>query len=1073
MTQQAGSGRITSTSRDFWPLLRLIVLLIAAGAALYATAGPPRPPADAPDLQLAWATLRGSSLPLDALAYVLSTLAWVIWFWLCLSLVARLLVALTDLATQGAAWVSSLRRAIDAFTLPFVRRAVDSALAVAIVVQVVARPAAVGAAGLPQETPVVQSVQSAEAASVARVAPRVAMYSVQRGDTLWTIAERFYGTGEEFPRLVDANVGRTVADGQTFPETGVIEPGWQLHVPLPSTVLEEEDGETVYTVERGDTLWGISARFLGDPFRWPEIYESNRESASLPDGRTLRDPDLIWPQLRLHLPMSVEAGEPPLLGSLAAPPPAIAVPLEEAPPNDHFETAAQDGSSVATVMGGAAGMGAAGAMAAALFARRRGRRGLDEPPVGDEPESDHVVRGGFADLEDITRGRGGPDEAAAHEVLRYFDERGLAGRVGLVTVRHGRSGTTLAVVSQRLADRPRVVDAASGLATRLGVDVRTHVSRDHDVLLRLGSLRRARFDTTSSGKSAAPCRLLPVGVLPDRRVLSINWPAVGHVLLAGHGRGALTTLLSSLAASLAVRVPVEGMHLVTFARPGVLPSHLARLPHQVGSFIDPGDHVAASAAMHDVRAELVRRMERVERGGSVATLPELVVLVPELERLLDHLSTLDILGSYGPAHRVRLLAATARSQDLPDELVAHFAARGVLRVADERESARLLGSAAATDLLGGGQLLLRLDQREPIEAYAFRVSEPELDRAVRMLRGETMPSRSVQVAGSEADWPETLEDDDSAVIPTPSSSRGRDLGSNHEIPRLRLGMTTLQAAIDVRCFGGFDVLAGASDLTAASSPADAAERAAAWELLAFLGSQAEGVAAREDVLLALWPGQDSRQAVASLHATMERLNGLLEPALSQLAAAAPPVTLDSRDGTVRLDLNRVESDVHQFLRLCRAASLMPLERALETWAQARELYRGDLLDGPGARAHSWVTAAAEDGELSPRAWLREQFYRATLRQARLLVQSDRVAEAIPLFHALLDVEPLLEDVVRDLYRCHSARGDLAALIAEDERLRQALRLALGPDDDLDPEPATAALFAELREELEVKASVTA
>jgi two-component SAPR family response regulator len=477
--------------------------------------------------------------------------------------------------------------------------------------------------------------------------------------------------------------------------------------------------------------------------------------------------------------------------------------------------------------------------------------------------------------------------------------------------------------------------------------------------------------------------------------------------------------------------------------------------------------------MHDVRAELVRRMEIVERGGSVATLPELVVLAPELERLLDHLSTLDILGSYGAAHRVRLLVASARSQDLPDELVAHFSARAVLRLSTELESTRLLGSTAAADLLGGGQLLLRLDQREPVEAYAFRVSEPVLDRAVRMLRGETVPARSMEVARSEADLPETLEDDDSDVIPTPSSSRGRDLGSNHEIPRLRLGMTTLRAAVDVRCFGGFDVQAGAADLTAASSPAEAAERAAAWELLAFLGSQAEGVVPREDVLLALWPGQDSRQAVASLHAAMEGLNALLEPALSRLAAAAPPVTLDSRDGTVRLDLNRVESDVHQFLRLCRAASLMPLERAAETWARARELYRGDLLDGPGARTYSWVSAAVEDGELSPRTWLREQYYRATLRQARLLVQVDRVAEAIPLFHALLDLEPLLEDVVRDLYRCHAARGDLAALIAEDERLRQALRLALGPDDDLDPEPATAALFAELREELEVKASVTA
>lgn len=120
-----------------------------------------------------------------------------------------------------------------------------------------------------------------------------------------------------------------------------------------------------------------------------------------------------------------------------------------------------------------------------------------------------------------------------------------------------------------------------------------------------------------------------------------------------------------------------------------------------------------------------------------------------------------------------------------------------------------------------------------------------------------------------------------------------------------------------------------------------------------------------------------------------------------------------------------------------------------------------------------MTAPAEDGELSLREWLREQFYRSTLREARLLERSARPAEAIPLFHALLDVEPLLEDVVRDLYRCHVALGDLHGLVAEEQRLRQALRQAVGPEDDPDPEPATAALFAKLRQDLEVRASVTA
>src|SRR5438132_1242044 len=35
-------------------------------------------------------------------------------------------------------------------------------------------------------------------------------YTVQPGDTLWKIAQRFYGTGEEYPRVIAANAGRTM-----------------------------------------------------------------------------------------------------------------------------------------------------------------------------------------------------------------------------------------------------------------------------------------------------------------------------------------------------------------------------------------------------------------------------------------------------------------------------------------------------------------------------------------------------------------------------------------------------------------------------------------------------------------------------------------------------------------------------------------------------------------------------------------------------------------------------------------------------------------------------------------------
>ncbi len=50
--------------------------------------------------------------------------------------------------------------------------------------------------------------------------------------------------------------------------------------------LLNEDYPDRYTVIKGDTLWGISGRFLRDPWRWPEVWQGNPQ---------VENPDLIFP----------------------------------------------------------------------------------------------------------------------------------------------------------------------------------------------------------------------------------------------------------------------------------------------------------------------------------------------------------------------------------------------------------------------------------------------------------------------------------------------------------------------------------------------------------------------------------------------------------------------------------------------------------------------------------------------------------------------------------------------------------------------------------------------------------
>jgi nucleoid-associated protein YgaU len=116
--------------------------------------------------------------------------------------------------------------------------------------------------------------------------------SVQRGDSLWKLAQQNLGRGNRWPELLAAN--RWIADPNQ------IRAGAELNLPVAGGLrvsTRKAGGEVNQTVivHRGDTLWNLAKVSFGRSSSWPCLAAANP---------SISNPDRIYENQELAIPAS-------------------------------------------------------------------------------------------------------------------------------------------------------------------------------------------------------------------------------------------------------------------------------------------------------------------------------------------------------------------------------------------------------------------------------------------------------------------------------------------------------------------------------------------------------------------------------------------------------------------------------------------------------------------------------------------------------------------------------------------------------------------------------------------------
>jgi DNA-binding SARP family transcriptional activator len=220
----------------------------------------------------------------------------------------------------------------------------------------------------------------------------------------------------------------------------------------------------------------------------------------------------------------------------------------------------------------------------------------------------------------------------------------------------------------------------------------------------------------------------------------------------------------------------------------------------------------------------------------------------------------------------------------------------------------------------------------------------------------------------------------------------------------------------------------------------------AQDLLCFLLLHAGETLERELIAERLWPMRRLGKARRCLSTTLWRLRQTLEC----LSPSTQPYLLTGRSTLAFNTTAPYWFDVEAFERQATfglAGSLPCAEVQRRALEEALDLYRGDLLEG-----------CYEDWCLVERERLQLLHLRVLKRLQRDCRLGGAFEAAISYGHRLLTLDPLQEDVHRELMRCYVEVGQRPLALEQFQRCQEILRREL----HIEPMPETWQLYRQIR-----------